>query len=325
MKAIAHDRYGSADVLELRDTEPPVAGAGEVLVEVRASAVDAGVWILMTGRPPMARLAFGLRRPKVAVRGLDLAGVVAAVGPDVTGFAPGDEVYGTSNSGSFAEFATAPVRQLARKPANLTFERAAAVPVSAQTALQAVRDRGEVTAGQRVLVIGAGGGVGTFAVQIAKAYGATVTGVCSAAKADLVRSLGADEVLDYTSAEVDSHGPVYDVVIDIAGDRPLGLLRRALRPQGTLVLVGGGYNKGGPLGGFSRAMFRAPVVSLFVRQRIRNLMSRERAEHLDALRDLIEAGSVTPAIGRTYSLAEAPDAIRDFESGRYGGKLVITV
>jgi NADPH:quinone reductase-like Zn-dependent oxidoreductase len=325
MKAVAHDRYGSADVLELRDVEPPVARAGEVLVEVRASAVDAGVWILTTGKPPMARLAFGLRRPKVPVRGLDLAGVVAAVGPDVTGFKPGDEVYGTSNSGSYAEFATAPVRQLARKPANLSFEQAAAVPVSAQTALQALRDRGEVKAGQRVMVIGAGGGVGSFAVQIAKAYGATVTGVCSPAKAGLVRSLGADEVLDYTSVEVDSHGPVYDVVIDIAGDRPLGLLRRALRPQGTLVLVGGGYNKGGPLGGFSRAMFRAPLVALFVRQRIRTVMSRERAEHLDALRELIEAGSVTPAIGRTYSLAEAPDAIRDFESGRYGGKLVVTV
>jgi NADPH:quinone reductase-like Zn-dependent oxidoreductase len=322
MKAVAQDRYGSPDVLELRDIDKPVPGAGEVLVEVRASAADPGVWIFLTGRPYAARLAAGLRRPTVAVRGRDLAGVVAAVGPGVTGFAEGDEVYGTGNSGSYAEYATAPAARLARKPANLTFEQAAAVPVSGQTALQAVRDRGEVHAGQRVLVIGAAGGVGSYAVQIAKAYGATVTGVCSTAKVEFVRSLGADEVVDYTREEI---GSGYDVIVDTGGDRPLGLLRRALRPQGTLVLVGGSYHKGGLMGGWLRQMLRAPLLGLFVRERLRNLTAREKAAHLDSLRELIEAGSVTPAIGRTYALCEAPDAIRDLRAAKVPGKLVVTV
>jgi len=325
MKAIARDRYGPAEALELRDTEPPVPGKDEVLVEVRAAGVDPGVWIFMTGSPYLVRLGSGLRKPKVPVLGRAVAGVVAAVGPGVNLFKPGDEVYGTSGSGSYAEFATAPQARLARKPANLSFEQAAAVPVSAQTALLAVRDSGGVKAGQRVLVIGAGGGVGSFAVQIAKAYGATVTGVCGPTKVDLVRSLGADEVVDYTRAEVDAEGARYDVVLDIAGERPLARLRRAMRPQGTLVLVGGTYHKGGLLAGFGRQMFRAQLLSLFVRQRIRNLVAGEHAADLDELRGLIEAGSVTPAIARTYPLAAAPDAIRDLRSGRLGGKLVVTV
>jgi NADPH:quinone reductase-like Zn-dependent oxidoreductase len=325
MKAIARDRYGPAETLELRDTEPPVPGTGEVLVEVRAAGVDPGVWIFMTGSPYLVRLGSGLRRPRVPGLGRAVAGVVAAVGPGVTGFQPGDEVYGTSGSGSYAEFATVPVRRLARKPGNLSFEQAAAVPISAQTALQAVRDGGGVTAGQRVLVVGAGGGVGSFAVQIAKAYGATVTGVCGPSKVDLVRSLGADEVIDYTRAEVDAEAGRYDVVLDIAGSRPLAQLRRALRPQGTLVLVGGTYDKGGMLAGFGRQMFRGPLLGLFVRQRIRNLTAGERTEDLDELSRLIEAGTVTPAIARTYPLAAVPDAIRDLRSGKLGGKLVVTV
>jgi len=322
MKAITRDRYGSAETLELRDTEPPVPGTAEVLVDVRAAGVDPGVWIFMTGSPYLVRLGTGLRRPRVRVLGRAVAGVVAAVGPGVTGFRPGDEVYGTTGTGSYAEYAAVPAARLARKPANVSFEQAAAVPVSAQTALQAVRDRGGVRAGQRVLVIGAGGGVGSFAVQIAKAYGATVTGVCGPTKVDLVRSLGADEVIDYTNTEIDGD---YDVILDIAGERPLGRLRRALRPQGTLVLVGGTYHKGGPLAGFARQMFRGPLLSLFVRQRIRNLTAGERAADLDELRELIEAGSVTPAVTRTYPLAGAADAIRDLRSGRLGGKLVVTV
>jgi NADPH:quinone reductase-like Zn-dependent oxidoreductase len=324
MKAIAQDRYGPVETLELRDTDRPVPRAGEVLVEVRAAAVDPGVWICMTGRPYLARTALGVRRPKVAVRGRDLAGVVAAVGPGVTGFTPGDEVYGTSNSGSFAEFATAPQERLARKPANLSYEQAAAVPVSGQTALQAVA-LGGVRAGQRVMVIGAGGGVGSYLVQIAVARGARVTAVCGAAKADLVRSLGADEVVDYTRTEIDAEGPRYDVILDAAGDRPLALLRRALRPRGTLVLVGGRYSKGALLGGYSRQMFRAPLLSLFVSQRLRGLTARERTAHLDELRGLIESGAVTPAVSRTYSLADAADAIRELETGHPAGKLVITV
>jgi NADPH:quinone reductase-like Zn-dependent oxidoreductase len=260
----------------------------------------------------------------VAVLGRDVAGVVAAVGPGVSGFKPGDDVYGTSGSGSYAEFATVPQRRLARKPANLSYEQAAAVPVSAQTALQAVR-LGRVRAGLRVLVIGAGGGVGSFAVQIAKAHGATVTGVCGPTKVDLVRSLGADEVIDYTRAEVDAEGARYDVVLDIAGERPLAQLRRALRPQGTLVLVGGTYHKGGLLAGFGWQIIRGTLVTLFVRQRIRLLTARERAEDLDELRRLIEEGALTPAIARTYPLAEAPEAIRDLRSGHLGGKLVMTV
>jgi NADPH:quinone reductase-like Zn-dependent oxidoreductase len=309
MKAITQDRYGPPEVLELRDVEAPVPGDGEVLVEVRAAGVEPGVWIFMTGSPYLARLGSGLRRPRVAVRGREFAGTVAAVGPGVTAFKPGDEVYGTTNNGTYAEFTVAPQTRVARKPANLTFEQAAAVPVSAQTALEAVR-RAEVAAGQRVLVIGASGGVGSFAVQLAKSLGAHVTGMCRTDKLQFVRSLGADEVVDYTTTEVDAGGPQYDVIIDTGGDRPLRLLRRAMRPHGTLALVGGGYHKGGLLAGYGRQLLRAPLMSLFVGQRLRNVTARERAEHLDHLRDLIETGAVTPAIDRMYALAETPDAIR---------------
>ncbi|GAA2615247.1 NAD(P)-dependent alcohol dehydrogenase [Dactylosporangium fulvum] len=325
MKAIAQDRYGPADVLGLRDIDVPTAGAGEVLVQVRAAGVDPGVWICMTGRPYLARLAMGLRRPKVAVRGRDLAGVVAAVGAGVTRFRPGDEVYGTSLRGTYAEFTAAPQQRLALKPANLSFEQAAAVPVSGMTALQAVRDSGAVRAGHRVLVIGAGGGVGSYVVQLAKAYGAHVTAVCSAPKADLVRSLGADDVVDYTRDGIDRDGARYDVVIDTGGDRPLSVLRRVLTPRGTLVLVGGAYDGSPLLGGYSRQMLRAPLLALFVGQRLRGLTGRERAEHLDELRRLIEAGAVMPAVDRTYPLAGAPDAIRHLTGNRPAGKLVVAV
>jgi len=322
MKAIAQQRYGSADVLGLHDLDEPTAGPGEVLVRVHAAGVDPGVWICMTGRPYMARMAFGLRRPKVAVRGRDLAGVVTAVGAGVTRFKPGDEVYGTTLRGSYAEYAVASADRLAHKPANASFEQAAVVPVSGQTALQAVR-AGDIQPGQHVMVIGAGGGIGTYAVQIAKARGAQVTAVCSASKAGLVRSLGADDVIDYTRDGLGSGK--YDVIIDLGGDRALSVLRRSLSPRGTLVLVGGGYDRGKMLGGYSRQLLRAPLLSLFVGQRLRSLTARERAEDLDELRDLIESGAVTPVIERTYPLAAAPDAIRRLTDARPAGKLVVTV
>ncbi|MEU9830820.1 NAD(P)-dependent alcohol dehydrogenase [Streptosporangium sp. NPDC048047] len=325
MKAIVQDVYGPADVLRLRDIDRPGIGDEEVLVEVRAAAVDPGVWVLMTGRPYLARvMGFGLRRPKVAVRGRDVAGVVAAVGARVTRFRPGQEVYGTCESGSYAEYASARQGRLAPKPAGLTFEQAAAVPVSGMTALQAVRHSAGVRPGQRVLVIGASGGVGSFAVQIARASGASVTGVCGAANAGLVRSLGADDVIDHTREEIDRDGPCYDVVVDTAGNRPLSLLRRALTPRGTLVIVGGGHVAYRFTGGMGRT-FRAPLLSVFTGQRLLPLISRERAEHLEELTGLIESGAVIPAIDSVHPLAAVPDAIRHLIAGHPGGKVVVTV
>jgi NADPH:quinone reductase-like Zn-dependent oxidoreductase len=324
MKAIAQDEYGDADVLQLRDMAQPAAGDGEMLVQVRAAGVDPGVWICMTGRPYAARAAFGLARPRVAVRGRALAGVVAAVGAGVSGFSPGDEVYGTAAGGTFAEYAVTTPARLAAKPARLSFEQAAAVPISGVTALESVRDGGRVQPGQQVMIIGAAGGIGSFAVQIAKAFGASVTGVCGPGKADLVRSLGADDVIDYTQAEVDRDGPRYDVIIDTAGCRPLSLLRRALTRRGTLVLTGGGHDAGGLLGGYTRQL-RAPLASMFTSQSLRGLASRERAADLEELGQLIDSGQVTPVIGRTYPLAGAPDAIRYLAEGHARGKIVITI
>ncbi|MFC6021118.1 NAD(P)-dependent alcohol dehydrogenase [Plantactinospora solaniradicis] len=323
MRAIAHDVYGPADLLELRDIDKPPIGDDEVLVEVRAAGVDPGVWILMTGRPMAVRLAVGLRRPRVAVLGRAVAGVVAAVGANVTRLRIGDDVYGTCESGSFAEFAMARQHRLAPKPANLTFEQAAATPISAVTALQSVRDA-RVQPGQRVLITGAAGGIGSFAVQLVRAYGGIVTGVCSAAKVELVRSLGAEDVIDYTQHEIDRGGVRHDVIIDTAGNRPLSLLRRAVTPRGTIALVGGGHAKGWLLGGFQRQM-AAPLVSLFGSQRVCGVTARERHEDLDELTPLIESGTVTPVIDRTYALADAPDAIRYLAQGHPAGKVVVTM
>ena len=325
MRAIVQEVYGSAGVLKLRDIDRPSIGEEEVLVRVRAAGVDPGVWHLMTGEPYLVRaMGFGLRKPKVAVRGRDVAGVVEAAGARVTGFGPGDEVYGTCQSGSFAEYAAAPQNRLAAKPANISFEQAAVMPISGVTALQGVRDCGRVQQGQQVMVIGAAGGVGSFAVQIAKAFGARVTGVCSPSKASLVRSLGADDVIDYTRDEIDCHGARHNVVIDTAGNRPLSLLRRAMAPHGTLVLVGGEHGGGRVLGGFDRQL-RAPLVSMFTGQRLRGLVAKEGAGDLEALTRLIESGAVTPVIDRTYALADAPDAIRYLAGGHAAGKVVITV
>jgi NADPH:quinone reductase-like Zn-dependent oxidoreductase len=323
MKAIVQDRYGSADVLEVRDIEEPVAGENDVLLRVHGAGCGPDVWHLMTGMPYMARLAIGFRRPKVGVRGWDVAGTVEAVGANVTDLRPGDEVMGTAE-GSFAELVLAPADKLVPKPADLTFEQAAAVPISGTTALRAVRDEGKVQPGQTVLVIGAAGGVGSMAVQIAKAFGAEVTAVCSTLKSDLVMSIGADEVIDYTRENFADGSRRWDVIVDTAGRRPLSRLRRALTPHGTLVIVGG--DGGGRwTGGFFRGVLRAPLMSLFVGQRLRGLASKVKREDLIALTQLIGAGSLTPVIDRTYPLMEAPDAIRYLEEGHARGKIVITV
>jgi len=325
MKAIVQDAYGSADVLELRDIERPVPKDNEVLVRVQAAGLHRGDWHVMTGLPYLIRIvvpSLGLRRPKVPVRGMDVAGRVEAVGKAVTRFQPGDAVFGWCD-GSFAEYACAPEDQLAPKPATLSFEQAAAVPISGFAALQGLRDQGEVQAGQQVLIIGAAGGVGSFAVQLAKAFGAEVTGVGSTTQVDLVRSLGADEVIDYTRQDVTDGTRHWDLILDTAGRRSLSQLRRALTPKGTLVIVGG-EGAGRLMGGFTRNL-RAPVLSMFVGQRLRMLASKERAEDLQTLRELIEAGKVTPLIGRTYSLGEVPEAMRALEAGHTRGKLVITM
>ncbi|KOU98950.1 NADPH:quinone reductase [Streptomyces sp. XY511] len=321
MKAIVQDRYGPADVLRLDEVDRPVPGRGEVLVRVHAAAVDQGVWHLVTGLPYALRPVFGLRAPRVRTPGMDLAGRVEAVGPDVTRVRPGDEVFG-SCQGSFAEYACAKEDALAPKPAGLGFEEAATVPVSGVTALKALRDVGRVRAGQRVLVLGASGGVGTYAVQLAKAFGAHVTGVCSTAKTDLVRSIGADEVVDYKQEDPVDGSRRYDLVLDIAGNRPLSRLRRALTPRGTLVIVGG-EGGGRWLGGNERQL-GALLLSPFVGQRLRSLAVMEQ-HHSDlrALTELIEDGSVTPVVDRSYPLAEVPDAIRHLRGGQVRGKIAI--
>lgn len=323
MKAIVQDVYGTADVLELRDVATPEVGDDEVLVRVHAAGVDRGVWHLMTGLPYLVRIAgVGLRRPKTKVRGFDLAGTVEAVGTRVTRFRPGDEVMGTGD-GSFAEYAAAPEMKLAPKPAGLTFEQAAAVPVSGSTALQAVRDQGRIHDGDRVLILGASGGVGTFAVQLAKAFGGEVTGVCSTAKVDLVRSLGADHVVDYTRDDPIERRRCYDLILDIGGNRPVPRLRRALTDRGTLVIVGG-EGGGRWFGGLQRPA-RALVTSPFVRQRLRTFVAREHYEQLLVLTELVNAGRLTPVVDRTYPLSEAPEAIRYLESGHARGKVVVSV
>jgi NADPH:quinone reductase-like Zn-dependent oxidoreductase len=322
MKAIVRHRYGSAGVLEVRDVEVPRIADDEVLVRVRAAGLDRGAWHIMAGLPYLIRIAgYGLRRPKAVGLGSELAGVVEAAGSKVTGLRPGEAVFGTCGA-AFAEYAVAKPGRLARMPENLSFEQAAAVPISAVTALQALRDHGRVRACRRVLVVGASGGVGTFAVQIAKALGANVTGVCSTPKVDLVRAIGADHVIDYTQADITAGDRRYDLVLDIAGNRPLSRLRRVLARDGTLVIVGG---EGGDrwTGGLDRQL-RAMVLSPFVRQRLGAFIAKENTADLDALRDLIEARAVTPVVDRVVPLHQLPDAMRDLAGGRVRGKIAVT-
>jgi NADPH:quinone reductase-like Zn-dependent oxidoreductase len=321
MKAIIQDKYGSHDVLELRDVPKPEVGEDDVLLRVHAAGVDPSVWHIMTGLPYAVRLAYGLRAPKVRVRGMDVAGLVDAVGGNVTRFKPGDEVFGGCD-GAFAEYASARQDKLVPKPANLTFEQAAAVPVSAYTALQGLRDKGRVQEGQKVLIVGAAGGVGTFAVQLAKAFGAEVTGVCSTTKTDLVRSIGADHVIDYTRDDFADGAHRYDLILDTAGNRSLSHLRRALTPKGTLVIVGG--EGGGRWIGGARPIW-ASMMSPFVGQKLVPLLAKQRREDLLFLTELIEDGKVAPVLDRTFPLSEVPEAIRYVQEGHARGKVVITL
>ena len=321
MRAIVHDRYGHADVLRAGTMPRPPVGDKQVLVRVRAAGVDRGTEHLLTGKPYAVRFAMGVRRPKNPVPGRDVAGVVAEVGADVVGFKPGDEVYGVA-PGSFAEYAVTTPDKLSRKPADISFAQASVVPISAGTALQALTDAGGLQAGQSVLVTGASGGVGSYAVQIAHALGADVTGVCSPHKTDHVRALGAQHVLTYPHDDWADGNRHWDLIIDIAGNPTVRQLRRALTPRGTAVFVGG--ENAGAILGMARQI-RGALMSPFIRQRLVPLLARERAENFQRLTELIEAGRVDSALDRTYPLEQAADAIRQLERGAIRGKIALVV
>jgi NADPH:quinone reductase-like Zn-dependent oxidoreductase len=323
MKAIVIDRYGTPDVLRLEEVEAPVPADDQVLVRVRASSVNPYDWHYLTGLPRLFRPAFGVRRPKYRILGADLAGQVEAVGKEVTGFRPGDEVYGQAAAGAFAEYVAVGEGEIAPKPANLTFEEAAAVPLAGFTALQAVRDQGKVQAGQRVLINGASGGVGTLAVQIAKAFGAEVAGVCSTANVDLVRSLGADHVVDYTREDFTAGPRRYHFLLDNVGNRKLSEYRRALEPKG-MYLASYGQAEHRWLGPVW-FLARMAVASPFVSQRLTTFVAQQRQADLLALKELIEAGSLKPVIDRAYPLSQTADAFRHLEQWHTRGKVVITV
>ncbi|MEU6272884.1 NAD(P)-dependent alcohol dehydrogenase [Streptomyces populi] len=324
MKAIAQDRYGSPGVLELREVDAPVVTDDGVLVRVRAASVNARDWHLMRGDPYLARLALGLSGPRTKIRGTDFAGLVEAVGRNVKRFRPGDEVFGEADA-AFAEFVCAPDSMVGPKPAGLSFEQAAALPLAGNTALMGLRDLGEVRPGQEVLINGASGGVGTFAVQIAKAFGAEVTGVCSTRNTDLVRSLGADHLVDYTREDFTRLGRRYDVVFDLVGNHSLTGFRRALKPTGTLVLSGGGVFEGGSVVGPMGLLLKGQVMSRLARHRLFVLTATPSRENLAALGELAESGRLVPVIDRTYPLGEAPEAIRYLEGEHARSKVVITV
>jgi NADPH:quinone reductase-like Zn-dependent oxidoreductase len=323
MKAITYHRYGSPDVLEFQEIDTPVVKDDDVLIRVRAAAANPRDWHFMRGLPYVIRPQFGLRRPRNPLLGSDVAGQVEAVGTNVTRFRPGDEVYADVVTGGFAEYASVPEDVVAPKPANLTFEQAAAVPLAALTALQGLRDRGRTQPGQKVLIIGAGGGVGTFAVQIAKWLGAEVASVCSTGKVDLVRSLGSDHVIDYTREDFVQSGQRYDLVLQLAGTRSPSDCRRALTPTGTLLLSSGESSGRwvGPIGRIVKAVLLSP----FVRQRLVPFEAKRSVEDLRLMKELIEAGTVTPVIDRTFSLSDVPAAMRYLEAGHARGKIVITV
>jgi NADPH:quinone reductase-like Zn-dependent oxidoreductase len=322
MKAIVHDTYGLPDVLRLEEVDTPVVGDGDVLVRVHAAAVHVGDYFILNGVPYVTRVAFGLRRPRVGVRGYDFAGRVETTGRNVQRFRPGDEVFGWTTTGSLAEYVCAGEDHLAPKPANVTMEQAGAVTVSAMAALHALRDAAKVQPGQRVLIVGASGGVGTFAVQIAKSFGAEVTGVCSTRNVDLVRSIGADHVVDYTREDFTRSGQLYDVILDNVEAQPLSATRRALAPGGILVLNSGrGGRVLGPLGRWTKAGVR----SLFTRQTLRPILKTETHEDLLVLKDLIEDGAVSPVIDRTYPLGDAAEALAYVGAGHTRGKTVVTV
>ncbi len=322
MRAIVHREFGEpAEALQVEDVARPRAEGDQVLVGVHSAAVAKGDWLTATGLPYIARPIYGIRRPRHQIAGLELAGTVEEVGDGVTDFAPGDQVLGWGN-GTLADYVALPESQLVKKPADLPFPQAAAIPVSGVAALQAVRDAGEVTSGDSVLIIGASGGVGSFAVQIAKALGATVTGVASSRNLELVRALGADRVIDYARERIGAGGERFDVIVDIAGNRSLRELRRALQPRGTLVIVGG---SGGRMAmGFGRTV-RAQLLSPFVGQRLRGVISRPNADDLGTLTEMAAAGNLTPHVGGVYPLAQAAIAIDLVGRGQSHGKTVIAV
>jgi len=320
MKAIVQDEYGDSSVLHLDEVPVPTLRDDEVLVEVRATSLHIGDWHLMAGLPLLVRPAIGLKRPRQRVRGMDVAGIVHSVGPAVTAFAVGDEVFGVVEAG-LAQYAVASVDKIVRKPAGLTFEQAAAIPTSAATALHAVRDVGRIQSGQEVLVIGAAGGVGIYATQLAKAFGGRVTGVCSTAKLDLVRSLGAQAVVDYTKSDVTILGKRYDLIIDTAGNRSVASLRRILTSTGTLVIVGG--EGGGRLAGTLSRQLVAPLRGVGSKQSFRGLVSVTKAADLVTLSELVEAGQLAPVIDEVYPLAQASAAMQRLERSAVVGKLVI--
>lgn len=321
MRAVVARSYGSPDVLRLEDVERPTPGDDEVLIEVHAAGVNAADWHILRADPPLVRLmGFGLLKPKNEILGADVAGRVTGAGRDVTRFSPGDAVYGdlsASGHGAFAEYVCAPEDALAPKPDGLTFEEAAAVPLAAVTALQGLRDEGGIREGQEVLVVGASGGVGSFAVQIARSFGAEVTGVCSTSKVDFVRSLGADHVIDYTRDDF-AEGR-YDLILDAGAYRSIFDCRRALRPDGTYVQVGGATRR------LFEAMLVGPLLSMIDGRTMGNMMAEPDRGDLLAVSELVESGDVTPAIDRRYPLAEVPEAIRYVEDGRARGKVVVTV
>jgi len=321
MKAIVHDRYGSPDVLELQEVEKPNVTDDGVLVRVRAASVNPADWYGMTGLPYVGRALMGLFKPKQRVLGVDFAGTVEAVGEDITEFRPGDDVFG-GRSGSFAEYVC--VRNaVVLKPANVTFEQAAAVPIAALTALQGLRDKGQVQPGHKVLINGASGGVGTFAVQIAKALGAEVTGVCSTRNVDLVRSIGADHVIDYTREDFTRNDRRYDLMLDVAGSRSWSECRRVLNPQATLVIVGA--PKGNRLIGPLSHIVKVRLAALRSSQRVVFFIAKVNKADMEVLQELLEAGKVTPVIDRRYELSEVADAFRYLGEGHAQGKVVITV
>jgi len=322
MNAIVQDTYGTAEVLHAAEIDKPAIAAAEILVQVRAAGISRGTWHLMTGQPYLMRvMGFGLTRPKNPVPGQDVAGVVIEVGSDVTRFQPGDEVFGIGR-GAFAEYAVVSQDKLAHKPAGVSFEQAAVAPVSGVTALQALRDKGRVGAGQKVLVIGASGGVGTYAVQLAKSFGAHVTGVSSTGKLDLVQSLGADHVFDYTKADFTTARSRYDLILDNVENRSLSDVRRALKPRGTLVL-----NSGTGAGGMKMMarLVRPLMLSPFVRQRLRRYLSNPNRADLEVLKAFVEAGQLMPVIDSSFALEKTPAALRHIEAGHARGKVVIAV
>ncbi len=326
MKAVVYQGFGTPDILRVQEIDKPVPGDGEVLIKVRAASVNPLDWKLMKGGPPLARLLLGLGKPKIKRPGVDVAGVVEALGNNVAGFKPGDQVFGTC-VGAFAEYATSKSAPrvksaLVRKPPNVTFEQAAAVPVAGLTALQGLRDLGKIQPGQSVLINGASGGVGTFAVQLAKSFGAYVTGVCSTANADLVRSLGADRVIDYTQQDFTNAEERYDLIFDCVGNRSLSALRRALHSQGTLVWIG--LPPDASLSRFPARLLGALLVSPFIRTRTAFFIAKVNQKDLTTLGELLSTGQLRPVIAKRFTLNEAPDALRYLETGHVRGKVVLT-